>query len=94
MSTGYSLVGANAQDEGNNLGFGAYFNFTGAGVTAAISGDVVTVTIPGGGAGGTPANGSNVARSSSTTGSLAGKAACLVAAAFSASKADNECCNL
>jgi hypothetical protein len=55
MPTGYSLVGANAQDEGTNLGFGAYFNFTGAGVTASISGDVVTVDIPGGGGGGTPA---------------------------------------
>lgn len=55
MPTGYSLVGANAQDEGNNLGFGAYFNFTGAGVTASISGNVVTVDIPGGGGGGTPA---------------------------------------
>lgn len=55
MSTGYSLVGANAQDEGSNLGFGSYFNFTGAGVTASISGNVVTVDIPGGGAGGTPA---------------------------------------
>ena len=54
MSTGYSLVGANAQDEGSNLGFGSYFNFTGAGVTASISGNVVTVDIPGGG-GGTPA---------------------------------------
>jgi hypothetical protein len=55
MPTGYSLVGANAQDEGSNLGFGSYFNFTGAGVTASISGNVVTVNIPGGGAGGTPA---------------------------------------
>ena len=56
MSTGYSLVGANAQDEGSNLGFGSYFNFTGAGVTASISGNVVTVDIPGGGGGGgTPA---------------------------------------
>lgn len=54
MSTGYSIVGANAQDEGNNIGFGAYFNFTGAGVTATISGNVVTVDIPGGGGGGTP----------------------------------------
>ena len=53
--TGYTLVGVNGQDEGNNLGFGAYLNFTGAGVTASISGDVLTVNIPGGGAGGTPA---------------------------------------
>lgn len=53
--TGYTLVGVNGQDEGNNLGFGAYLNFTGAGVTASISGDVLTVNIPGGGGGGTPA---------------------------------------
>jgi hypothetical protein len=53
--TGYTLVGVNGQDEGSNLGFGAYLNFTGAGVTASISGDVLTVNIPGGGAGGTPA---------------------------------------
>ena len=53
--SGYSLVGVNGQDEGNNLGFGAYLNFTGAGVTATISGDLITVDIPGGGAGGTPA---------------------------------------
>lgn len=53
--SGYTLVGANAQDEGLDLGFGAYFNFTGAGVTATISGNVVTVTIPGGGGGGVPA---------------------------------------
>lgn len=52
--TGYTLVGVNGQDEGNNLGFGAYLNFTGAGVTASISGDVITVNIPGGGGGGTP----------------------------------------
>ena len=53
--SGYSLVGVNGQDEGNNLGFGAYLNFTGAGVTATISGDLITVDIPGGGGGGTPA---------------------------------------
>jgi len=53
--TGYTLVGVNGQDEGSNLGFGAYLNFTGAGVTASISGDVITVNIPGGGGGGTPA---------------------------------------
>jgi len=50
--TGYTLVGVNGQDEGSNLGFGAYLNFTGAGVTASISGDVLTVNIPGGGGGG------------------------------------------
>lgn len=53
--SGYTLVGVNGQDEGNNLGFGAYLNFTGAGVTATISGDLITVNIPGGGGGGTPA---------------------------------------
>ena len=54
--SGYTLVGVNGQDEGNNLGFGAYLNFTGAGVTATISGDLITVDIPGGGGGGAPAN--------------------------------------
>jgi len=55
--SGYTLVGVNGQDEGNNLGFGAYLNFTGAGVTATISGDLITVNIPGGGGGGgAPAN--------------------------------------
>ena len=55
--TGYTLVGVNGQDEGSNLGFGAYLNFTGAGVTASVSGDVITVNIPGGGGGGgAPAN--------------------------------------
>lgn len=53
MSTGYSLVGVNVQDEGLNLGFGAYLNFTGAGVTVSVAGNVATVNIPGGGGGGT-----------------------------------------
>ena len=56
MSTRYDIPGANAQDEGTFLGLGNVFNFTGAGVTASIGADgVVTVAIPGGGAGGTPA---------------------------------------
>lgn len=55
MSTGYSLVGANIRDEGNDVGFGAYLDFTGAGVTATVSGNVATITIPGGG-GGAPTN--------------------------------------
>jgi hypothetical protein len=55
MSTRYDIPGANAQDEGTFLGLGNVFNFTGAGVTASIgAGGVVTVAIPGGGAGGTP----------------------------------------
>ena len=53
MSTGYSLVGVGVQDEGSSLGFGAYLNFTGAGVTVTLSGSIATVSIPGGGGGGT-----------------------------------------
>lgn len=53
MSTGYSLTGVNVQDEGTETGFASTLNFTGAGVTAAASGGVVTVNIPGGGGGGT-----------------------------------------
>lgn len=53
MSTGYSLVGVSLQDEGSNLGFGAYLNFTGAGVTVTLSGSIATISIPGGGGGGT-----------------------------------------
>jgi hypothetical protein len=52
--SGYSLVGANIQDEGINLGFAGFLNFTGAGVTASVSGNVATIDIPGGGGGGTP----------------------------------------
>lgn len=55
MASGYSLVGANIQDEGSNLGFAGFLNFTGAGVTATVSGNVATIDIPGGGGGGTPA---------------------------------------
>jgi hypothetical protein len=40
------------QDEGNTLGFGGVLNFTGAGVTATISGNTIVVNIPGGGGGG------------------------------------------
>jgi hypothetical protein len=43
----------NVQDEGLSLGFGAYLNFTGAGVTVSLTGNVATITIPGGGGGGT-----------------------------------------
>ena len=52
MASGYSLVGANIQDEGSNLGFAGFLNFTGAGVTATVSGNVATIDIPGGGGGG------------------------------------------
>lgn len=52
-STGYSLIGVNVQDEGLTLGFGAHLNFTGAGVTVSLTGNVATVNIPGGGGGGT-----------------------------------------
>lgn len=52
MSTVYTLTGVNTQDEGLNVGFAGVMNFTGAGVTATASGNVVTVDIPGGGGGG------------------------------------------
>ena len=52
MASGYSTTGANVQDEGSNVGFGAYLNFVGAGVTATVSGNIATITIPGGGGGG------------------------------------------
>jgi hypothetical protein len=52
MSTVYTLTGVNTQDEGMNVGFAGVMNFTGAGVTATASGNVVTVDIPGGGGGG------------------------------------------
>ena len=48
-STGYSLIGVNVQDEGLTLGFGVHLNFTGAGVTVSLAGNVATVNIPGGG---------------------------------------------
>jgi hypothetical protein len=51
-STGYSLPGVNVQDEGLTLGFGAYLNFTGAGVSVTMSGNVATISIAGGGGGG------------------------------------------
>jgi hypothetical protein len=52
MPSGYSLTGVLGQDEGNTLGFGGVLNFTGAGVTATISGNTIVVNIPGGGGGG------------------------------------------
>ena len=53
MSTGYNLTGVNVQEEGTSTGFASTLNFTGAGVTATVSGGTVTVNIPGGGGGGT-----------------------------------------
>ena len=52
MPSGYSLTGVTTQDEGLNVGFAGIMNFTGAGVTATVAGNVVTVDIPGGGGGG------------------------------------------
>ena len=49
--SGYSIFGVDVKDEGISLGFAPNLNFVGAGVTAATSGDTVTVTIPGGGGG-------------------------------------------
>lgn len=40
------------QDEGVSQGYASTINFTGAGVTASISGATATVNIPGGGGGG------------------------------------------
>lgn len=51
---GGSQSGIQPQDEGSNLGTSGTMNtldFVGAGVTASRVGDVVTVTVPGGGAG-------------------------------------------
>lgn len=48
-STGYSIGGVIAQDEGVTIGSAPILNFTGAGVTASDVGGVVTVNIPGGG---------------------------------------------
>lgn len=50
-STGYSVGGVIAQDEGVTIGAAPILNFTGAGVTATDVGGVVTVNIPGGGGG-------------------------------------------
>ena len=50
-STGYSIGGVIAQDEGVTIGAAPILNFTGAGVTATDVGGVVTVNIPGGGGG-------------------------------------------
>ena len=52
MPTGYTLPGVPTQDEGVEVGFAGIMNFTGAGVTATVAGNVVTVDIPGGGGGG------------------------------------------
>lgn len=52
MASQYSLTGVLGQDEGLTLGFAGLLNFTGAGVTATISGSTITVDVPGGGGGG------------------------------------------
>ena len=53
MSTGYSIPGVIADDEGNVLGQATILNFVGAGVTATVTNGVATINIPGGGGGGT-----------------------------------------
>ncbi len=45
-------IGVFVEDEGSGLGTGTVLDFVGAGVDASISGNEVTVTIPGGGGGG------------------------------------------
>lgn len=60
MPSGYSLTGVTTQDEGVEVGFAGIMNFTGAGVTATVAGNVVTVDIPGGGGGGDHATLSNL----------------------------------
>lgn len=45
-------IGVTVEDEGTEQGFVQRVNFTGAGVTASVSGDEATVNIPGGGGGG------------------------------------------
>jgi hypothetical protein len=51
----YTLTGVLTADEGTILGNATELNFVGAGVTAALGADgVLTVTIPGGGGGGSP----------------------------------------
>lgn len=51
MASGYTITGVTTKDEGIDVGFAGIMNFTGAGVTATASGNVVTVDIPGGGGG-------------------------------------------
>lgn len=46
-------IGVTVEDEGTEQGFVQRLNFTGAGVTATVSGDEATITIAGGGGGGT-----------------------------------------
>lgn len=53
MPTGYTIPGVIVNDEGTALGNALILNFTGAGVTASVSGGTATVNIPGGGGGGT-----------------------------------------
>ena len=56
MATRYELPGVGTQDEGTFLGQATTVNFAGAGVTAVLTANLLTVTIPGGGGGGgTPA---------------------------------------
>lgn len=51
MASGYTITGVTTKDEGIDVGFAGIMNFTGAGVTATASGNVVTVDIPGEAAG-------------------------------------------
>ena len=51
MATRYELPGVGAEDEGIFLGQATMIDFAGAGVTAVLSSNLLTVTIPGGGGG-------------------------------------------
>ena len=51
MATRYELPGVGTEDEGTFLGQATTVNFAGAGVTAVLTANLLTVTIPGGGGG-------------------------------------------